>query len=295
MTLGAQGSGVKVCLIASLPFSSSAKPLAINRESMTAKDTRKNHQATYGSRSQHAEHTRITRIDVAGQLEFPWTPEFGAYILPFIMGANASGTTFALGETLTPFQLQIDRVSKVFTYNDCYVNKATWKAATGDFVMCTLDLLAVSETVGNSGTGQSLTTPLELPYIFSDGALTMDSVSRAPFDFELTVDNKLTASFRNATTAGYIAPSDLREVAFKTTNPYGSTETDLYNQALAGIAVSLVLTNGNYSTTFAMPAVQFPSESPTRPDNSEMKLMLDGIARMTSTSRELVITHDSTP
>ena len=78
------------------------------------------------------------------------------------------------------------------------------------------------------------------------------------------------------------------------TTPFTSDEVDLYNQALAGAAASLVFTNGGYSTTFSFAALQFPDRSPVVPGKTEIPLELHGTARKSGSTSELVVTHDST-
>lgn len=295
MGVGVDGWKTKVCIQAALPFSSGAIPLEILNESLKKTKSIKNAAGMYGTRSQHSERSRFGTSPVGGGLSLPWSPVSGAALLPWILGANASGTTFALAESLQVRQVQIDRGTDVFNYTDAKVNKATWKGTAGEFFNLDLDLVAVDEVQAGSGAGQALTAPIDPPYVLSDLSIVVAGTTREIFDLEITVDNKVQARFANSNTASAIRPQDLREVGVKFTNPFGSEETDLYNTALAGIAVVATLTNGGYSTTFTMACVQFPSETPVVGGKGEVPLILNGVARMTGTTRELVVTHDSTP
>lgn len=295
MTTGTDGWAVKCAMIGALPFDGTATPIEILSESLKKTNTIQNTQGMYGTRSQHAEKSRLGQGAVAGTIEFVMSPAALVFLLPKILGANASGTTFALADTMQTFAMQIDRGTKVFNYTGLMVNKATFKSSSGQFVNVSLDLIGVDEAIVAAGGGQSLTTPVDAPYQFEDGVMTIASTGYTMFDFELTIDNKLTSRFGNSLTATRISPSDLREVSLTTTTPFGSGEYALYNLASAGVAVSLALTNGGLSTTFTLPAVQFPAESPTAGGKGEIPLKLSGIARMTSTTAELSISHDSTP
>lgn len=293
MSTGVDGWKVKCAVQAALPFTSGATPLEITSESLSKKTSIINPMGMQGTRSQKSERSRFGTSPVGGTVSLPWSPTSGAVLLPFIMGANASGTTFALADAMQVFQMQLDRGTDVFNYTDLEVNKATWKGTSGDFFNLDLDLIGVDEVQAGSGAGQALTAPTDPPYVLSDLSIVVDGTTREIFDLELTIDNKLAARFANSNTATRISPTDLREVGVVFTSPFGSTETDLYNTALAGISVVAVLTNGNYSTTFTLACVQFPSETPVAGSKGEIPLKMSGIARMTGSTKELVISHDS--
>lgn len=288
------GWETKCAVKAALPFTSGATPLEINSESLKKTTKILNPKAMSGSRSQKSERSRYGTSPVGGNINLPWSPTSGAILLPWIMGANASGTTFALAETLQTFQAQMDRGANVFNYTDLLVNKAMWKGATDDFVNLDLDLIGVDEVLVGAGGGQALTAPTDPPYVFSDISIVVAGTTRSIFDIEMGIDNMLAARFANSRTATRISPTDLREVPVSFTTPFTSSELDLYNTALAGISVVVVMTNGNYSTTFTFACVQFPSESPVSASKGEIPTKMNGVARMTGSTRELVITHDST-
>lgn len=288
------GWQTKVCIEQASSISASATPLEILSESLAKTVAIPNTMGMYGTRSQHQERSRLGQSPVSGNLVVPWSPAAGVVLLPLVLGAAPSGTTFSLSDTLPEFVVEVDRATKVFTYAECMAAKGAWKGSSGSFVDFTLDILGVDEAIGNAGTGESLTTPIDPPYIFEDAVITVGGTARQIFDFELSVDNKLQARFANSRTATRISPSDLREVALSFNTPFGSDEYDLYNTALAGAAVVLTLTNGAYSTVFTMAAVQFPAMTPVVPGKGEVPLRMQGVARMTSTTKELVVTHDST-
>ena len=124
-----------------------------------------------GSRSHSSEDTRSGPYSVAGQLVLEPTPEDLAIWFPRILGAAASGTTFALAETLPDFNLAVDRGAKVFTYAGCKVGKATFSGTQGGLLRLTLHIVGKTEAIGNSGTFPALTLTETQPYIFSDVSL----------------------------------------------------------------------------------------------------------------------------
>lgn len=252
-----------------------------------------------GIRGHESADTRVGPYSVAGQLVLEPTPEDLAVLFPFILGADASGTTFALAETLPSFTLVVDRVAKVFTYAGCKVARATFSGSSGGLLRLAMDIVAQSEAVGNAGTFPSLTASITQPYIFSDLTLTLQSAVRKPASFELVIDNGLiTDRFLNSTTVVTIPEGD-RVVMLNVVLPYaagtGTTgNTDLYAQALAGAAGTLALANAGYSTTFSFATLQVPDNSPTVAGRGEIPLNLEMIARRSGGTAELGVVHDST-
>ena len=231
---------------------------------------------------------------MTGTIEMIPSPEDFALLLPWIMGAVASGTTFALAETLSSRYVCLDKVAKVMTYAGCLVNRATFSGSEGMPIKLSLDIIGTTESVGNAGTFPSVTYNNTAPFMFSESVLTLVSSARNVKSWSITIDNQLEVSYYNSTTATRILPKD-RSVTFQCANPFTSSETDLYDQALAGSAATLVLAYAAYSMTFTFPTLQFPAEGPQVPGRSELALNLNGVARKVSTTSELVVTLDSTP
>ncbi len=257
-----------------------------------------------GTRGHVADDTRLGPYTVSGELVLEPTPEDLAIWLPRILGGTPTGTspkTYPLGETLPSFTLAIVRVAKVFTYAGCKVNRAVLSGMQGGLLRLALDLVAQSETVGNAGTFPALTPGATQPYIFSDLELTLAATAREVRQFALTVDNALvTDRFMNSLTI-VGAPEGDRSVTLNTTHAWAPANTDLYAQALAGAAGTLQLTNAlggtpptGYRTTFTFATLQSPDRSPNVSGRQEVFLNLEMIARKTSGTAELVVTHDST-
>src|SRR5690606_17613093 len=121
----------------------------------------------------------------------------------------------------------------------------------------------------------------------------LQSSAREVINWELVIDNAINARFANATTASQIFAQD-RTITLNATVPYNSSNSALYAQAVAGAAGTLVITNGGYSTTFTFGRLQVPEDSPVAPGRgSEVVLNLPMTARAVSTTKELVVTHDS--
>ncbi len=254
-----------------------------------------------GTRSHQADDTRVGPYSVGGQLVLEPTPEDLAIWLPRILGADASGTTYNLAETLPSFTLSIDRVAKVFTYAGCKVNRATLQGAQGGLLRLTLDVVAQSESVAAAGSFPSLSLGATQPYIFSDLALTLVSTAREVKQFDLIIDNSLmTDRFMNSLVI-VNAPEGDRTITLRTVYAWAADNTDLYAQALAGAAGSLQLTNAlggtpptGYQTTFSFATLQVPDRSPNVPGRQELFLNLEMLARRVGSTPELSVVHDST-
>jgi len=218
-----------------------------------------------------------------------------ALLLPWILGAVASGTTFALAETLSDRYVCVDKGAKVFTYAGCVVNKAVFSGSDGAPVKLTLDIVGKTQTVSNSGTFPSVSYNTAGPFMFSEAALTLLGTSgRLVKSWSITIDNQLEVNFYNSRTASRIVPKD-RSVTFSCANPFTADETDLFDQALAGSAATLTLTYGAMSMEFAFATLQFPHADPQVSGRSEIGLALDGTARKAGSTSELIVTLDSTP
>jgi hypothetical protein len=251
-----------------------------------------------GTAGKNSEDTRSGPYTVSGTLVTEPTPEELAIWLPRILGAAASDDTppkFALAETLPSFTLEVERVNKRFIYAGCKVNKATFSGSEGGLLRLSMDLVGQSESAVDTAF-PSLTLTNTAPYIFSDLVLTLQSAARQVKNFDCVVDNNLdTKRIMNSTTITALQRAGDRTITLKTTHAFSSENTDLYDQALAGAAGTLVFTNGGYSTTFTFGTLQCPAESPTVAGKGEVPLVLNMTARMLGSTQELVITHDSTP
>jgi len=268
-----------------------SEPYEFVSESMRKSGTVLDTAGIRGSRSHVSERTRFGMSAVGGSLLMHATPAMLDKWLPRILGAAESSDTFALAETLPEFALLIDRVARRFVYDQCKVDRAVFRGSAGGLVTLAIDVVGKTEAVSATAF-PALAMPTDPPYVMQDGVLTLQAGPREFTEFEIIVDNALARRFSNSETATDIRPSD-RAVSLRCAIPYTSDSVDLHNQALAGAAASLVLTNGTYSTTFSFATLQFPDRSPVVAGKREIVLELTGIARTFGSTSELVVTHDS--
>ena len=176
------------------------------------------------------------------------------------------------------------------------MSRAVFSASSGGPLELALDVIGKTETPANAGTFPSLTHTKSSPFMLSDtsGAFLINSSATLVSSFTLTVDNFLLPTFNNSLTAGTIIPQ-ARAVALSVATPYTSSETALYDIAVAGVAVGITFTFGNYSLVFTLPKWQVPARSPSVSGKmGEVPLQLDGEGRRSGTTAELTVTLDST-
>lgn len=248
-----------------------------------------------GTRSHPKEAVRQGTRTVGGMISMHPTPVQLADLLPHIMGLAGSGTTFALGDTFSDLYIAVDRVTKVFTYSGCKINKATFRGSSGQPLLLELDILGIDESIGNAGTFPSLSIDVTTSmFMFSDLVLVLNSGTYQCFDFELTIDNMLDSNRIFNSLVRTSIPAQDRVVSFSASLPYGDASA-IYAPGVDGIAGTATFTNGATSMLFTMPALQIPRVSPSVQGKSEIRLPLQGFARKSASTKELTITLDSTP
>lgn len=302
MVLDSQGALAKLCLEpGSSPhtFDTSSEPYEFESVNLGCKQTILPNESSRGTRSEHSIRTRFGERASGAQVSLYPSPNDLNLLLPRILGANENTDVFALAETLPAFGLMFDEIAKVWSLSDCYVNKATFSGSAGQKIKLVLDIIAFDYSIGSAGSFPAITLAVaaaDQPYTMSDAVFTLAGSARVTKSFELVIDNMLEGRRSNSLTITSLTPQ-ARKVSLKTVHPYTSAETDLVEQALYGATGSLVLTpiGGGMSgvtTTFTFGTLQCPTDSPSVGGKQAIDLTLNMEARMTGTTRELVVTHD---
>jgi len=269
------------------------QPLEFLSESLRKTGTVLDTGGIRGTRSHDAARTRNGTYTVAGTVTLNPSPLELDDLLPWILGTNEAADVFALADLLQSRFIQFDRVTKVFKYAGVYVNRATFRASEGGFVELSLDLIGQTETVAAAGSFPSLTLNTDPPYVFHDLAFTIGGTTYQSKEIEIVVDNRVVSRFLNSQTATGVFAID-REVSVRFTLPYSTDEVALYDTGATGAIVNATFTNGGVSCLFSMVNVQFPAEAPIVESKDEIVLALNGIARKSGATLELVVTSDST-
>ena len=258
-----------------------------------------------GTRSQAKEVARAGIRRVGGPLNLQPTAVEMAKLLPWILGAAASGTTYALADTLPAkyvFVVRDDGTDgKFFAYNGCKVDRAVFHATRGGPLMLDLDVVGIDETVSNAGSKATLSLDItSKPYMFFDLALVVNSVTINCESIEIAIDNKIDKDrFYNSQTLTMVNPTD-RVITVKTRVPYGDAEA-LYNAGPNGVTATATFsasTSGPsavVSLLFTFAALMFPRRSPLNQGKGEFLLPIEGEAKTSGSTKELVVTCDTTP
>jgi len=286
----AQGSACKFGIHTANPVTTAFEAVSFGLMSM------KPHLSANGMRGtrSHVSERVIEGVEeVAGPIVVMPSPEEAALLLPWV-GFSASGTTYSLTETLTSRFITADKVTKVPTYSGCYVNALTIRATKNVPWEWTFDVIGQQETDGDAASFPAISVTETPPLALHHCVVTLAGSARSVVDITIKIDNVLEPQANNAAYAELIEPTD-RIVSVDITVPYTTANADLKNQVVAGSAGSAVFTYGNYACTFTFGVLQFPRGAVEVPGKTGLMLRLSGQARMVSTTRELVVTLDSTP
>lgn len=248
-----------------------------------------------GTRSHSVERTRASLQRIGGSIELqPSAVEWG-YFLPWIFGGgNATAPTLA--DTLSAKYVSFDRITKVFTYGGCKVDRATIRATQGNVVSLSLDIVGMNVTVGNAGSFPSLSLDTSTyPFIFSDLVISVGGTTLTPKDFTLTISNGIDRErFFNSNTLASAETRD-RTITFSCMLPYGDM-SGLYNGGPPpGAVMNATFTNGNTSLVFNAPALVFMRDDPNIPGRDEIMLPISGRLFQSGSTKELLCTLDNTP
>lgn len=246
---------------------------------------------TRGTRSRNAADAVAGTYVVSGTLTLEPTPADLTIWLPRILGAVASGTTFALAETLPTFYMIESKVADAHSWSGCKVNRATLTGTRGQPVQLALDIEALTESIADEF--PTLTLAFDAPYILHDMTLTLAGSAREADGFELVIDNQLVVDrFMNSQTRISLPEGD-RFITLRTNHPYAAANLDLYDQAVAGAAGALTLAGSDSVTSFIFAKLQVPAEAPSS-QPGEIMLPLSMEALKSGDTNELIVVHDAT-
>ncbi len=216
-----------------------------------------------GTRSHSVERVRAGIRHIGGSISLQPTALELSHLLPWILGTDASGTTFALAETCQARYVSVDRVAKVFTYDNCRVNRATFRASQGSPLSVDLDVIGVDEAIANAASFPSLSIDLTTgPYMFHDCVLNIAGTGYSAKEVTIVIDNGLDSDrFFNSQTLSTAFNAKDRHISVSTSLPYGDAAA-VYGSGAAGVAVNATFTNGGVSCLFGMAALAFPADAP---------------------------------
>ncbi len=212
-----------------------------------------------------------------------------------VSNTAASGTiTFPLAETIPSRFVTLDKIQDVYT-SECGVDSWSLRGSQGQPLSLSLNLVGKDHTAGGASTfpvlNQDFTTK---PYIFTDLILTVNSTPYSCRDFTITGNNFVDRNrFFNSTTLTALNAMD-RAFSISTTLPWGDASA-LYGAAAGGLSMSAVFTDGGSILTFSSSILQFPKQTPTMPNRSEIMYPIRAILKRTGSTAELTCTQATGP
>ena len=263
-------------------------------------------QVITGDRSEHGERARSGPNLYYGTITFGVSPAEMAFWAPYFMGAVTSGANvFPLANSaLLPFAILINKVTASFEFSSCYVDKAlvvgkqSGPGGGPNFLTLQLTIyaLAYQKDPTPPTTAISLADGSFYPMVFEDttSAITIKASARETKQFAILINNFVKARYVNSVEPSILYPIH-RQVGLQTRHPYDTGTSALDDVALsASAAGSIVATNGTVSITWAFGLLQLESRSPVVNGKNEIDLVQNYTSRMTGSTRELIMTIDST-
>ncbi len=223
-------------------------------------------------------------------------------ILPLIGFAESPTDTFTLTDDYSglSFSTIVDRVAKVHTYTGCIIDKAIFRGQKGTKpVSLELHILALGMSEGNAGSFSATTPTLTAPYAFNTGTLNLGGSGEAFDRFALAIDNHAVVQHNNSETPTSIQPS-WRSINLGCSAPYTSDEIAILTTHIGatradGVAASVVLARGNFSTTFTCANAKWEATPPTvMGKGHEIRLDQMYSIHKSGSTAALIITHDAT-
>lgn len=311
MTTTAQSVLAKLCIepgASPHTFDTDSEPFDLIFESLKKPGNVQESAGNRGSRSRAKHRRRNGSYLPSGMLVMDVTPRMLRLMLPRILGAAAVGNVFSVADALPSFGVLLNRITTVggghFQYKDCKVDRCMFVGNAGsgnpndpEYIRAYLHLVARDEVTGTAFPAVTLpTTADDAAYVFADSSagVTLQGALRKPKRWALLINNFLVPRITNSLTADQWWPAD-RRVGLEATFPFDDDHDDLHDIGTSGAAGSLVLANGNLSTTFAFGWLDAPANSPNvARKRTEIDLTLRFIAGATDAAAEIQVTNDST-
>jgi hypothetical protein len=210
--------------------------------------------------------------------------------LPRILGSGG-----AVAATVPTFVCNVARVAENNLYVDCKIDRAVFSASSTQNLQLSMDIVGTTESSQAFPDIAASLSTLQ-PYVLHQAVLTINSVTYACDNLEIVIANQLLQDrFYNSQTRSEI-PEGSRLVTVSCDQPFNADDTALYDIARAGLAGSVVYTNGAYSIDFSFANLKMPrSRQAIGGRNIALDKRLELTAYATPSTAEIVVTNDSTP
>ena len=211
-------------------------------------------------------------------------------MLPWILGTDVSGTTYALADTAKTryVALEFNTTTDLWTSTSVAVMSATFHAEQFSSLNLDMDLLGL--TTASSGSFPAINIDVATnQWVFTDLAVTIGGTTIAPKNFTMTVNNGLDADwFLNSLTLSAIVKLN-RVITVGFDLSYGDYSAKFASGGSSGVAVVATFTNGVKVLTFSLAKVAAPRR-PRTIARGENMFRWEGQAYWYGTTRELVTT-----
>lgn len=259
-----------------------------------------------GTRTRREDRKRTGLVRVAGSLTFEPSYRVLDYFLPKFLGTAGSSGTFAVNDSLIPFDMVqssfVGSDTRAEKFGELYVNKATLKFAAG-LLELTLDVIGKTYTgaIATSGLTAVLGAGEEykpMTFYESDGGFNLASNVIEVESGSLSIDNQLEVKFRNSQTAKMIRASD-RIVMLETNIPTTTTTWDNYfgDKAAATAVITMGRTPSSgtaLSSVVTLYNLSNPDEGGEQQNKQEIPLVLRAMARGDASNPDISWFNDPT-
>ena len=317
MTCGAQGVFTRFAVepgASPHTFDDDSEPYFFDISTMRKKQKAVRQQDNTGTRSMLATQVRQGAYLASGDVRMRMSPVYLDRWVPRILGGSKQ-----IDQTISPtegldtngsFGVLIDKVAQTEEFKDCRVNRAviSGQAATEDDedaepISLVMQILGRQHVVGTSFPSDMThgSTLDWIPYVFHEGVLTINSVSRRFYGFQLSVNNFIIPRWANELYPIDLCPkgrSVTLDVDFKfdsvAAGPPAGNVNGLFEYPDAGYPGTLVLTNSTVCVTFHFNVLKAMNEGPAIRGQNELVYRLRMEALKSGVNPEFWVTNDST-
>lgn len=262
-------------------------------------------QVITGSRDEAGERARKGPSLYYGTITFGVSPSELAFWAPYWLGGTPSGTSYPLGETLSPFGLYIDKVTTKYAFYDCYVDKAlvvgrqNGPGGPPNYLTLQLTVYALSYTNSPATTATASIATITgdyVPIVFEDAAsaITIQSSARETKQLAILHENFLKQRYVNSLEPSITYPIH-RRVTVQTRHPFDTGTSALDDVALSSSAAgTFAFTNGTVSAQWNFTLLQLVSQTPVVSGKQEIDLASNYVSRASGSTASYSMVIDNT-
>lgn len=252
-----------------------------------------------GTLSRRSEPVTTGPSTVGGPIAWAPRPDELTTVLPLIFGGTFAGQVLEPDHINDGFPFSFDRKTGVYNYAGMKFASASFSSAPGQLLQLQAQLEGKTEALAAAGSFPTLALSTLQPYTHHQAVITIDGVVRKVGAIQISVENNLILDRTENTSSRTELPQTGRVMRFTCDARWDVTDDDLNLISVAGVAGSVVYTNGAYSLTFEFPKLKIAPETPEGSKTAEMRqqVQFECYAELGNgtSDHEVKITHDATP